>query len=187
MDFLTNYINEVIKKEGDGRYTDDYRDSGGPTRWGVTQRQARAHGYAGDMREISREKAVEILTQSFWIKPGFDRVERFIPALAAQLFDFGVLAGPHSAIRILQRCLNVLNLNGANFPDIKVDGLMGDVSTVCLGAFIKLRGEEGEMVLCEMARSLCGAYLIDLVERRSKDEKYIYGWFKNRIMEGATI
>lgn len=30
MDFLADYINEVIKKEGDGRYTDDYRDSGGP-------------------------------------------------------------------------------------------------------------------------------------------------------------
>ncbi|HGV4401999.1 TPA: glycosyl hydrolase 108 family protein, partial [Klebsiella pneumoniae] len=41
-------IEGILGKEGG--YVDHPSDKGGPTRWGITQTIARAHGYTGDMR-----------------------------------------------------------------------------------------------------------------------------------------
>lgn len=42
---------QIIEGSGkEGGYVDHPSDKGGPTRWGITQTTARAHGYTGDMR-----------------------------------------------------------------------------------------------------------------------------------------
>ena len=175
-------IDDTIAKEGNGRYTDDPSDSGGPTRWGITKKTARLYGYTGDMRELPRGKAVDIYMAMNWVEPGFSKVERFSPELAAEMFDYAAPTGAGTVIKMLQRCLNVLNLDGDYFPDIKVDGVIGEVTTMCLAAYTKRRGGEGVLVLRGMVKSLYGNYLIELAERRAKDEKFIYGWFKNRVL-----
>ncbi len=43
-------IEGILGKEGG--YVDHPSDKGGPTRWGITQTTARAHGYTGDMRNL---------------------------------------------------------------------------------------------------------------------------------------
>ncbi|MCD9731087.1 hypothetical protein LVT16_28205, partial [Klebsiella pneumoniae] len=48
-------IEGILGKEGG--YIDHPSDKGGPTRWGITQTTARAHGYTGDMRNLPRETA----------------------------------------------------------------------------------------------------------------------------------
>jgi lysozyme family protein len=45
---IDRLIDKVIMLEGD--FSDHPADRGGPTRWGVSEAVARAHGYAGDMR-----------------------------------------------------------------------------------------------------------------------------------------
>ena len=45
-------INGIIEREGD--YVDNPDDSGGPTRWGITEREARANGYTGAMQALPR-------------------------------------------------------------------------------------------------------------------------------------
>src|SRR3546814_12924741 len=52
IDFL---VEDVIAREGG--YTAHPADKGGPTRWGITQAVARAHGYCGDMRQFPRDEA----------------------------------------------------------------------------------------------------------------------------------
>ncbi|STF91278.1 Predicted lysozyme (DUF847) [Escherichia coli] len=34
--------------------------------WGITQNTARAHGYRGDMRDLTREQALMILEGDYW-------------------------------------------------------------------------------------------------------------------------
>ena len=53
-------FNTILGKEGG--YVDHPNDKGGPTNWGITQATARAHGYTGDMRNLTREQALAILS-----------------------------------------------------------------------------------------------------------------------------
>ena len=85
-------IDEIIGIEGG--FVDNPKDPGGATRWGVTQRVARAHGYMGDMRNLPRDMAFNILMQSYYIDPRFDQVEAVVSGLGAKLADCGVNMGP---------------------------------------------------------------------------------------------
>ncbi|CAA9545731.1 MAG: GH108 [uncultured Sphingosinicella sp.] len=111
-------IDEVIGREGG--YSNHPADRGGPTRWGVTEAVARAHGFAGDMRSFPREEAVAIYRRIYWLRPGFDRVAELAPAIAAELFDTGVNMGPEVAAGFLQRALNALNRGGSDYADVPV-------------------------------------------------------------------
>lgn len=183
---ITAFIDDIIRKEGDGKFTNDPKDSGGPTRWGVTESVARENGYTGDMRDLPREFAVNLYRNQYWIAPGFHLVANEYPLLAERLLDFSVLAGQKTASKKLQRCLNVLNRNGRDFPDIKADGRIGPVTINSLKAFLGKRGQEGRKVILGMVASLQSAYLIELAERRPKDEEYQYGWQLNRAI-GAIL
>ncbi|ELW9416697.1 hypothetical protein SIO58_000529, partial [Enterobacter hormaechei] len=65
-------FNTILGKEGG--YVDHPNDKGGPTNWGITQATARAHGYTGDMRNLTREQALAILESDYWYGPRFDQV-----------------------------------------------------------------------------------------------------------------
>ena len=51
---VDSLIDEVIGREGG--YSNRPADRGGATRWGVTEKVARSHGYRGDMRTFPRAK-----------------------------------------------------------------------------------------------------------------------------------
>ena len=183
---INQFIDEIIEKEGGGTYTNDPKDSGGPTRWGITEAVAREDGYEGDMRYLPRERAVSIFRKRYWIDPGFHLVANEYPLLGERMLDFSVLAGQRTSSIKLQRCLNVLNRNGRDFPDIADDGWIGMVTISALKAFLKNRGQDGRKVLLGMVASLQSAYLIELAERRPKDEEYQFGWQLNRAI-GAIL
>ena len=48
-------IDELIEREGG--YVNHPADKGGPTRFGITEAVARAHGYRGAMAELPRDEA----------------------------------------------------------------------------------------------------------------------------------
>ena len=77
--------------------------------------------------------------------------------------------------------MNVLNNRGQNYSDLKVDGDVGGKTLNALKAFMAKRGSSGESVLYNMLNSLQGAFYVTLAERREKDEKFVFGWFKNRV------
>lgn len=177
---INDFVNDIIRKEGNGKYTDDPKDSGGPTRWGVTEKTARANGYKGDMRDLPRQFAVDLYIREYWERPGFDDVSQLHQRLAERLLDFSVLAGQRTSSEKLQRCLNVLNRNGRDYGDIVADGWIGPATIGALVDFYELRGDDGKRVLLGMVVSLMSAYLIELAERRPKDEAYQFGWQINR-------
>ena len=176
---IDELIDGVIAREGG--YANHPEDAGGPTRWGITQAVARAHGFAGDMRALPRDEASAIYRRLFWLRPHLDSVAQRAPALAAELFDTGVNMGPAVAAGFLQRALNALNRGAHDYPDLPRDGVIGPRTLAALDAFLALRGGAGEEVLVKAVEALQGARYLDLAESRPANESFVYGWLANRI------
>lgn len=172
-------IDEVIAREGG--YSGHPADKGGPTRWGVTQPVARAHGYQGDMRQFPRNEAVRIYRRTYWDGPRFADVAAIAPKIAAELFDTGINMGPPVATGFLQRALNALNREQRDYPDITADRAIGPATLHALTRFLTLRGKKGETVLLKALEALQGEHYLDLAEQRPANEAFLYGWIANRI------
>ena len=165
----------------EGGFVDDPRDAGGPTRWGVTERVARAHGYAGSMATLPRATAEAIYRELYWCKPGFDRVARIAPEVAFELFDTGVNMGPATAVRFLQRALGALNHAVRYGPSPRIDGVIGERVLATLARFLDHRGSRGERTLVRALDCLQGARYIELAERRPANAAFVYGWLDTRL------
>ncbi len=176
---IDSLIDEVIGREGG--YANHPPDRGGATRWGVTQRVARAHGYDGDMRHFPRAEAVALYRRLYWLRPRFDQVAARAPRIAAEMFDTGVNMGPPVATGFLQRALNALNRGARDYPDIASDNAIGPRTLAALDGFLRVRGRGGETVLLKAIEALQGERYLDLAERRPANEAFLYGWLANRI------
>jgi lysozyme family protein len=172
-------IAAIVGREGG--FVDNPDDRGGATRWGVTERVARAHGYTGPMRDLPRETAVAIYEADYWTGPRFDQVHAISSAIAEELCDTGVNMGPSVPAKMLQRWLNVFNLKGTLYPDLAADGQIGPRTITALQLFLKARGKEGETVLLKALNSSQAARYLELAEQREANETFVYGWVKERV------
>jgi lysozyme family protein len=172
-------IDEIIRIEGG--YVNDPSDSGGETRYGITKAVALENGYTGDMKSLPRELAVKIYEDKYWEPLHLTAIERMSPKIAEELADTGVNMGIKRAAKFMQRSLNVLNNKGKIYPDLTVDSQLGAKTLRALGDYLAYRGKEGEEVLYKMLNCLQGSFYVVLSERREKDERYIFGWFLNRV------
>ncbi len=169
-------INGIIKVEGG--YVNDPSDSGGETNFGVTVAVARANGYNGAMRDLPRSVAFDIYSAKYWDAVKGDDLVKLSEHVAEEVVDTSVNMGPKRAGKFLQRALNSLNNQAKLYPDLAVDGAIGPATVSALRGYL---AERNELVLSRALNCLQGAYYIDLAERREKDERFVYGWFKNRV------
>ena len=88
----------------EGGYVNHTDDPGGATRYGITSRTARAHGYKGDMRFLPLSIAADIYRESYW---DTCRCDELPPGIRLAVFDAAVNSGPGQSILWLQRCLLV--------------------------------------------------------------------------------
>lgn len=175
-------IDDLIEREGD--YVNHPADRGGPTRFGITEAVARAHGHTGAMAELPREEAAAIYRRLYWLRPKFDLVSERCPRVAAELFDTGANMGPAVAATFLQRSLTALNRGGKDYPDLVPDGRVGPTTLGALDAFLEARGSKGgETVLLRALEALQGERYLRLAERRPANEAFLYGWLTNRMGE----
>ncbi|QIG79323.1 glycoside hydrolase family 108 protein [Stakelama tenebrarum] len=172
-------IDALIAREGG--FVDHPADRGGPTNWGITEAVARAEGYDGSMRTMPKSSAAAIYRRLYWEAPGFDRIAERAPALAEELFDTGVNMGPQIATGFLQRALNALNRNAADFADLVRDGSIGPKTLAALDRFLETRGPASEAVLRKAVDALQGERYLALAERRPANEAFVYGWLANRL------
>lgn len=176
-DVKQRIINDIIGREGG--FVDDPSDSGGATNYGITECVARNYHYDGDMCDLPRELAFEIYAEQYWHSVNGDQLADFSHALVEEVVDAAVNIGPSTAGRILQRCLNVFNQRGDLFPDIIVDGQIGPATLTALAGYYSQRSGK---TLIKAINCLQGAFYIELAENREKDERFVYGWLKHRVM-----
>ena len=104
MTLPTTYADALTYLYGEeGGYT---VDAGGPTRWGVTEAVARAHGYAGDMQSYPLQDASPVYKPDYWDAV---RADELPEAVRFAVFDLAVNSGAHEARRILQRAAGVVD------------------------------------------------------------------------------
>lgn len=117
---MRNFDRAFVELLGnEGRYSNDPRDPGGETMWGITIEVARENGYVGAMEEMDQSIAKTIYERKYWL-PAFDNL---LYQVAFQVFDGAVNSGVGQSIRWLQRALGIAD-----------DGKLGPVS---LGAITK--------------------------------------------------
>jgi lysozyme family protein len=118
-------LSKVFKHEGldfNSRF-----DSGGQTRYGITEKVAKSFGL--DVKTLTKKQAEQIYKKSYWNPLNIDYTHQEV---ANTVFDFAVNAGVFNAGRVFQRALNLLNvvLQTENktkilFEELKIDGLIG--------------------------------------------------------------
>ncbi|SES19802.1 glycoside hydrolase family 108 protein [Sphingobium sp. YR768] len=167
-------IEDVLANEGG--YVNHKNDLGSETNFGITIATARANGYTGPMKAMTRDFARGIYVKQYVEAPGFDKIAVIAPSIGAELVDTGVNMGPKVAAQFLQRALNGLNNQGKDFADLLVDGSAGQKTRDALTAFIKKRGAEGERRLLALLNALQGERYLSLCEGRSANEAFLFGW-----------
>jgi lysozyme family protein len=165
----------------EGGYSDNPADSGGRTMYGITEVVARRNGYRGEMKTLPLETAKAIYRAQYWDLLRLDDVSAASAQLAEELFDTAVNCGVGIAGTFLQRSLNALNREQADYQDIEADGLVGPATLSALRAFLSRRGANGVTVLLRALNGLQAARYIELSERRQKDEAFVFGWLLNRV------
>ena len=159
----------------------DPKDSGGATKYGITEGVARSVGYRGQMIDFPVQLAYRVYSKKYLDAVRFDSIEYLSEKIAEEVADTAVNMGTRRAGIFLQRALNILNNNQKHYADLVVDGEIGGKTIHALKNFFMRRGRKGEEVLFKMLNSLQGAFYVTLAERRVKDERFIFGWFSNRI------
>jgi len=167
--------------EDEGGFSNLDADPGGETRFGITEAVARGHGYKGEMKDFTKEKALQIYRESYFNGPHYDAVSEHSYKLARELFDCAVNIGPHRASSMLQRALNLLNRRGKDYNDIKMDGEVGPKTLEALSTFLSSRGEVGETILLKALLSQRGSYYMDLAAADPKFELFLNGWLGKRV------
>lgn len=169
-------INHILETEGG--FVDDPSDSGGPTKFGITQSVAREFGYNGLMEDLPRETAFAIYSRHYWHAVRADELLVVSAKITEEIVDTGVNLGPGTAVKFLQRVLNVFNLRANLYDDLLLDGQMGPKT---FSAFKECYRTRGESVIMLALNCLQGAYYIALAERHPKNERFVCGWLTKRV------
>lgn len=93
---------ELMESEGGYVNRDAAADPGRATRFGITERVARAWGYKGDMKDLPLDTAKQIAKVNYWDKFHCDQ---FPDLIAFHVFDTAYNGG--LPIKWLQECIGV--------------------------------------------------------------------------------
>lgn len=102
-----SFLDAVIRREGG--FVNDSEDRGGPTKYGITQRDLGdwlgRPATLDEVKNLPEATAREIFEKKYFVRPGFDKIPW--KPLAYQLADWGIHSGPTIAIMNLQEILGV--------------------------------------------------------------------------------
>jgi lysozyme family protein len=154
-------IDGVMEREG--LYVNDPSDYGGCTNYGITFATLAAwrktdHVTCEDVRLLTQAEARDIYRHLYIRQPGFEDAIRD-DRLLALVVDFGVLSGPVTATKALQRALGVVD-----------DGVLGAQTRRLLKA------QEGSpdvyrKVLADRIR-----HHVEIVIRNPSQTRFLRGW-----------
>ena len=86
----------------EGGYSDHKSDPGGKTQFGITEAVARAHGFTGDMRTLTRDDAKRIYRADYWEPVRADELPQRV---RYDVFDGAVNSGVKQSVKWLQQAV----------------------------------------------------------------------------------
>lgn len=182
---IERYLANLVDVVEGPRYTNYPEDRGGPTKYGVTQKALAHHrGHPvtpEDVENLPRDEALEIYRQEYVVLPGFDKLADASPAVALECIDTGINMGQKVSGTMLQRSLNVLNNSAKLWPDLVTDGQCGPATITAVQSLLRIRGAVGQRMLLLVLNCLQGSRYVDIAEADPEQEKFVFGWFNQRI------
>lgn len=168
---------EYLLKDEGTKYTNDPKDSGGPTKFGITQttyeQYVKRISTIDEIKNMSVETAKQIYFDLYWKAGGCDRILHL--GLAACLFNSGVLYGTGTTSILAQKALNKCGYT------LKSDGVFGDKSIAAInqvGPAKFLKEFHGELL----------NRIETIIAANPKNERFRNGWINraNRLLALAT-
>ena len=155
-------VTKTLIHEGGSRVTNDKDDSGGLTKYGVSQRS-----YPNvDIRSLTEDQAKEIYKRDYWDKvKGDDITDQDV---AGNLFDTAVNMGPRTASRLAQIALDIE----------PVDGIIGSISVKAIN------DATSEQFMAEFTIAKIARYA-HICNKNKSQKKYLLGWV-NRALGGVA-
>lgn len=187
---LTQYTRAAIIADVmafEGGYSNHPGDAGGETNYGVTKVAAlsrradlvRLFNWDGDMRHLTPAMASWIYQMDYWNPLSGDALMALggkAPLMVDLLYQAGVNMGVRVVSGFFQTVLNVLNMDSALYPDLKVDGALGPVSVGAFQQLLAKRPNDGLknaifLVTCEI-----GHQYTQICVQSSQQERWMAGW-----------
>lgn len=153
---INKFFPKVMKFEGG--YVDDPADSGGRTKYGVTQRTWISFGGKKDIADITEQDAMAVMKSLFWDKCKGDLIEN--QSLAEMVVDWFWGSG-YSGIKAMQRALN-----------LKTDGIVGPATLHALNSDPQINHFKIKQARLK--------FIDRIIEKRPINKRFEKGW-KNRI------
>jgi lysozyme family protein len=150
-------INFLFKNEGG--YANNPNDKGGDTKYGISKRAFPDV----DIANLTEEQAKEIYYANYW--PPF---ANYPDRLAIKMFDLAVNMGHAQAVKILQRALRCIGIEGIND-----DGILGSKTSQAVGLAL----HNIELLLVAIRSEAAGVYRL-LAEKDTKQNCFLEGWLR---------
>lgn len=132
----------------------DKDDPGGETHWGISKR-----AYPSiNIKTLTTDQATNIYYKDYYLASRCDQLPKNLQEI---FLDMTVLHGKSGATKVLQKAIN-----GVVSPDIKVDGVLGNIT-----ASLAPRVEPNRL------RAYRVKDLAEKVVSNPNLEKYWYGWY----------
>ena len=114
----------------------------------------------------------------YWLHKhlNLDEVAKSFPNIAFQLFDMAVNMGVSTSAKIFQRCINILNREGKDYPNLVIDGIIGEKTIRILNTELL----DEKQYLYKLIILMRAKIYIDMVEGNESQEVFIRGWL-NRV------
>ena len=149
----------LMKHEDPGLTGKVTHDSGGTTRWGISQK-----AYPDlDIKSLTLEEAANIYRRDYF-KPirGYDYSSQDV---ANKLLDAAVNMGVHMAVKLAQQCCQVLG------KDLHDDGVVGGFTVSAINSL-------DPQVFLETYRKMLTAHYKDIAAARPDEAQYLHGWLE---------
>jgi lysozyme family protein len=157
----------------EGGFVNNPDDVGGPTNMGITLATLRVYkpnASINDIRNMTKQEAIDIYTKAYWTKYYIDTMPVDIQDVA---FDSFVQYNPHTATKLIQEAINRV----AGKDLVVADGMMG-VHTLAAFNIVDAKLLRTEILAVRKQ------HYLDRVASDPSQEQFLAGWM-NRLKELA--
>lgn len=114
----------------------------------------------------------EFYFEQYWKAPGFDKVDSVNELIAEKLFDIGVHLNPQRPCKWLQEAINILNRNQQKYPNITVDGKIGNKTIEALKKCLGCNPVERILTVIKVYQ---GSHYVSRMQEKP-DQQVFVGW-----------